>query len=293
MHLAHRHLVRAPIVLGTLAIDFLRTRPALGCAKYNHRPAGALRDTMLTRIRFYSLNFADDSIERVGHQFVHLFRLMPLDEIRRVAVAAEEMLSVFMTDPGENAGIGDLVAVEVKDRQNRPVRRRVEEFVGMPARRQRSRFRFAVADDAGNDQIRVVERCSVSMRDGIAEFAALVYRTGRLRRYMARDAAGERELGEQALHPLFVARAVRINLAVGSLGIGIRDQAGPAMPRAGNVDHVEVVLLDHPVQVNVDEIETGCGSPMTQEPRLDVILCEWLLEQRVVVEIDLADRTVV
>src|SRR6516164_4128165 len=32
---------------------------------------------------------------------------------------------------------------------------------------------------------------------------------------------------------------------------------------------------------------------MTQEPRLDVILCEWLLEQRVVVEIDLADREVV
>src|SRR5499427_9024801 len=65
------------------------------------------------------------------------------------------------------------------------------------------------------------------------------------------------------------------------------------MPRAGNVDHVEVVLLDHPVQVNVDEIETWCGSPMAQEPRLDVILCEGLLEQRVVVEMDLADRQVV
>jgi hypothetical protein len=131
------------------------------------------------------------------------------------------------------------------------------------------------------------------VRDGIAEFAAFVYRTRRLRRHVARDAAGERELGEQALHALFVAGDVRINFTVSSLEVGIRDQAGPAMPRAGNVDHVEVVLLDHPVQVNVDEIETGCGSPMTQKPRLDVILCEWLLEQRVVVEIDLANREVV
>src|SRR5215471_16787404 len=200
------------------------------------------------------------------------------------------MIQLFMADPGENAGIGDLVAVEVKDGQNRPVPRRIEEFVGMPARRQRSSFRFAVADDAGNDQIGVVEGCSVGVRDRIAELTAFVYRTWRLRRYVAGDATGERKLGEQALHALFVARDVRINLTVGSLEIGVRDQAGPAMPRAGNVDHVEVVLLDHPVQVNVDEIETGCGSPMTQEPRLDVILCEWLLEQRVVVEIDLADR---
>src|SRR5215475_105289 len=203
------------------------------------------------------------------------------------------MIQLFMTDPGENGGIGDLVAVEVEDGQNRPVPRRIEEFVGMPARRQRSSFRFTVADDAGNDQIGVVECRPIGVRDGIAEFAALVYRTGRLRRHVARDAAGERELGEQAFQPLLVARDVRINLTVGSLEIGVRNQAGPAMPRAGNVDHVEVVLLDHPVQVNVDEIETGCGSPMTQEPRLDEILCEWLLEQRVVVEIDLADRQVV
>src|SRR5215510_4444618 len=157
------------------------------------------------------------------------------------------MIQLFMTDPGENGGIGDLVAVEVKDGQNRPIPRRVEEFVGMPARRQRSSFRLAVADDAGDDEIRVVERRSVGVRDGIAELAALVYRTGRLRRHVARDATGERELGEQALQPLLVARDVRINLTVGSLEVGIRDQAGPAMPRAGNVYHVEVVLLDQPV----------------------------------------------
>jgi hypothetical protein len=81
-------------------------------------------------------------------------------------------------------------------------------------------------------------------------------------------------LGEEALHALFIGRNVRINLTVGPLEVGVRDQAGPAMPGAGDVDHVEVVLLDHSVQVNVDEVETWCGSPMTQEPRLDVILCE-------------------
>src|SRR5215472_13541863 len=99
---------------------------------------------------------------------------MSLDEIRRVAVAAEQMIQLFMADPGENGGIGDLVAVEVKDGQNRPVPRRVEEFVGVPARCQRSSFRFAVADDAGNNKIRVVEGGPVGMREGVAKFAAFV-----------------------------------------------------------------------------------------------------------------------
>ena len=65
------------------------------------------------------------------------------------------------------------------------------------------------------------------------------------------------------------------------------------MTGAGDVDHVEVMLPDQPVQVNVDEIQAWRRSPVAEKPRLDVILCERLLEQRVVVEIDLADRQVV
>src|SRR5215472_15373566 len=65
------------------------------------------------------------------------------------------------------------------------------------------------------------------------------------------------------------------------------------MPWAGDVDHVQVVLFDEPVQVDVDEVEARRGSPVAEEPRLDVVFRERLLQQRVVVEIDLADRKVV
>src|SRR4029450_8412321 len=99
---------------------------------------------------------------------------MPLHEIRRVTIAAEQVIQLLMADTGENAGIGDLVAIEMKDRQNRSVRRCVEEFVGMPARRQRSSFRFAVTNNACDNQIGIVERSSVGMRERIAELAAFV-----------------------------------------------------------------------------------------------------------------------
>ena len=174
VHLSHRHLMRAPVALGAPAVDLFRTGPALWCAKHDHRPERAFGETILARVGFDALDFTHDRVERRGHELVHLFRIITLDEIRRVPIAAEKMIQFFVADPGQDARIGDLVAVEVEDRQNHSIRRRVQEFIGVPARRQRTGLCLAVAYNTGNDQIGVVEGCSVGVRDGIAEFATLV-----------------------------------------------------------------------------------------------------------------------
>src|SRR5262245_27354930 len=101
-----------------------------------------------------------------------------------------------MAYAGENAGIGNLVAIEVENRENHPVGNGIEKFVRMPACRQWAGLRFAIADDTSYNKIRIVEGCSVGMRERVAKFAALVDRAGRLRRHVARDAARERELSE-------------------------------------------------------------------------------------------------
>src|SRR6516225_12070200 len=110
---------------------------------------------------------------------------------------------------------------------------------------------------------------------------------------MTWDAARERELCEQSLHALLIWRNVRVNLAVGSFEVGVRDQTRTAMSRAGDVDHIEIVLLDHPVQVSVNKVQARRRPPMTEKPRLDVFFRERLLEQWVVIEIDLTDRKIV
>ena len=293
VHLAHRHLVRAPVALGALAVDLLRAGPALGRAQHDHRPARPLRHAVTGRLGLDRRDLGEDGVERRGHQLVHRLRIVALDEIRRVAVAAEELLELLVADAGEHGGIGDLVAVQVQDRQHRPVGQRVQELVRVPARRQRPGLRLAVADDAGDDQVGIVEGGAVGVRQRIAELAALVDRPGRLRRHVARDAAGKGELGEEPLHARLVLRDVRIDLAVGAFEIGVGDQRRPAVAGTGDVDHVEVVLPDHPVQVHVDEVQARRRAPVAEQPRLDVLAGERLLQQRVVVEIDLADRQVV
>jgi hypothetical protein len=62
---------------------------------------------------------------------------------------------------------------------------------------------------------------------------------------------------------------------------------------AGDIDHIQVVLLDDPVQVHVDKIQARRGAPVSQQARLDVFQLQGLFQQRIVVEINLAHRQIV
>src|ERR1019366_4634621 len=97
----------------------------------------------------------------------------------------------------------DLVAVQMQDRQHRAVAGRIEELVRMPARGQRPGLGLAVADHAGDQPGRIVERRAISMHEAVAELSALVDRARRLRGYVAGDAAGERKLAKQPADALF------------------------------------------------------------------------------------------
>ncbi len=292
-HGAHRHLVRAPVALLPLAVDLLGTGPALRRAHHDHRPDRALGKSIAPRLGLDVADLADHGFERGRHQLVHQRRLVPFDEMGLISVAAKQRFELLMADARQHRRVGDLVAVEMQDRQHGAVADRIEELVRMPARRQRPRLRFAVAHDRGDDEIGIVEGRAIGVRERIAELAALVDRAGRLGRDMAWNPAGKRELGEEPLHALLVLRHARIDFAVGSFEIGVGDQPRPAMAGAGDVDHVEIVLLDQPIEVGVDEVEARRRAPVPQESRLDVLLLERLAQQRIVEQIDLADRQII
>ena len=49
---------------------------------------------------------------------MHAGRVVPLNEVGDIAVTAKQLLQLFAADAGQNCRIGNLVAVEVQDRQN-------------------------------------------------------------------------------------------------------------------------------------------------------------------------------
>src|SRR3954470_1343115 len=143
----------------------------------------------------------------------------------------------------------------MQDRQYRAVARWIQELVGVPGGRERPGLCLAVPDDTGDDQVWVVERGSVCVRDRITEFASLMNRPRSLWSNVARDAAGERKLGEEPLHAPAIAGDVGIDLRIGTFQPCRRYQRWAAVTGTDDVDHVQVTLGNRAVEVGVEEIE--------------------------------------
>ncbi len=293
LHLGQRHLVRSPGPLGGQPVDELRPGPPLGALEDDHRPCGPGGVAGLARVLLDGGDLGDHRVERLRHQLVHLRRVVARDPVHLVPVALEQRGELLLGDARQHRGVGDLVPVEVKDRQHRPVGHGVQKLVGMPPGGERAGLRLTVADDAGDEQVGVVESGAIGVGERVTEFAALVDGTGGLRRHVGRDAARERELAEERAHPVLVLGDVRVDLAVGALEIGVGHRGGAAVPGPDHVDGVEVPVADHAVHVRVDEVEPRGRPPVAEQTGFDVLRTQPLPEQRVVEQVDLTDREIV
>ena len=51
------------------------------------------------------------------------------------------------------------------------------------------------------------------------------------------------------------------------------------MPRAGNIDYIEVVLFYDPVEMYVDKVQTGRSAPMSQKPGFYMFKRQWYFKE--------------
>jgi hypothetical protein len=136
VRVGQRNLVRPECPFNLLTIDDLGAGPALRRGQDDHRPAWPGGVAAAARQLLNFENTPGDQIERVGHQRVHHGGVVAFDEERLPATAGEELFQFVAGNAGQDGRIGDLVAVQVQDRQHRAVGDWIEELVGMPGRRQ-------------------------------------------------------------------------------------------------------------------------------------------------------------
>jgi hypothetical protein len=293
LEVGDRHLVGAEGALDLDPVDLLGPGPALGRAEHDHRPARARLQLSAAGRGLDPRDLLQRLVQGPRHQPVHGCWIAAADEQRPVAVALEERPQLGLGDARQHSGIGDLVAVQVQDRQHRAIPRRVKELVGVPAGGQWASLGLTVADHAEDQQAGVVKGRPVSVGERITELAPLVDRARRLGSDMARYAARERELAEELAQPVLVLPDVRIDLAVSALEVGVGHRPGPTVPRAEDVDGIQVARPDLAVGVGVDEVQPGRGPPVPEQPGLDVREPQGLPKQRVVEQVDLAHGQVV
>ena len=287
------NLVRAPVVFDLQAINICRTCPALRAAENDHWPAGAVHVAVLSCVLLIGEDLLDALIKSVRHETVHLGGGAALDKVRLPAAAAEEVLKLFMRNAREEGGVCNLVAVEVEYRQHGAVSLGVDEFVELPGSCERAGLCFAVADDAGCDEVWVIGHGAEGVGEGVAQLAALVDGTRGLGRNMGGDAAGERELLEELLHAFLVAGDVGVNLLIAAVQPILSDHGVSAVAGAGDIYHIKVIFFDNSVEVSVDKVLTGHGAPVADDLFLDALFGERFLQQRIVKQIKLAGGEII
>jgi VIT family len=114
-----------------------------------------------------------------------------------------------------------------------------------------------------------------------------------LRRKVTGNSSGKRKLYEELPKPGLILADVGIDLAVGALEVGVANHGRPAVPRSGDVNHVQVIFLDDAIQVDVDEILPGGRAPVSQQHVLHIRERQRSLQQRIVIKINLPDRKIV
>ena len=82
-------------------------------------------------------------------------------------------------------------------------------------------------------------------------------------------------------------------LAVSAFEVRVAHDGRAAVSGPGDVNHVEIVFLDDPVQMHVDEVLPRRRAPVPQQHVLYIRERQRPLQQRIVVKINLADRKVI
>ena len=60
-----------------------------------------------------------------------------------------------------------------------------------------------------------------------------------------------------------------------------------------NINHVQVMLLDQTIQVDINKIQPRRRPPVTEQSAFDVIELQWLAQQRIVGQVNLNNREII
>ena len=272
LHPGKWHLVGAPRVADLLAIHVHRPGPALGATQDDHGPARTARHAVLSGICLDGLDLVQSLVKRSGETMVHARQVVAGHLDHLVPVALEQAADLGGIFSGKHGRAGDLVAVEVKDRQDRTVPGGIKEGDALPRSLQRPGFGFAVAHDCQREQIWVVHGRPESMDEHVAEFATLVDRTRSSDADVAGNTTGRREATEESAHSRGVLRSVGVGVGPGALEPRRRGERWTAVPRTGEEHRGLTAFADRTGHVRVDKSQTRRGSPVPEQARLDVVV---------------------
>ena len=157
----------------------------------------------------------------------------------------------------------------------------------MPSRGRGTRFRLAITYNAGHQQVWIIQRCSEGSGQGITQLATFMNRSGNAGIKVTREAARPRETADEEFQAGGIQGELGIEALKAAFHIEIGQISGCAMTGPGNQKDSKVFVQNKTIELGVNEIYPGTGSPMAQQPAFDMGWLQRFFEQHIFLKIDL------
>lgn len=184
----------------------------------------------------------------------------------------------------------------MEDRKDSSALLGVEVLVGVPSSSGRTSLGLSVTNDSNSDLVRAVHDRSERNGESVSELSTLVDSTGGLGVDVRGEASRERERLDELLETASGRRVVGVEVLPSALEEeggedGRRTVAWTSDEEPLRLLAITLKLGEEGGRMGVDKVETGAGSPVSEETTLDVVLRQVTLKEGVGAEEDLRAGT--
>src|ERR1035441_2559564 len=162
-------------------------------------------------------------------------RVIALNKVGLVPSTHVKGLQVCVTGASLGGWPRDFVSIEMKDRQDGTVTDRIDEVDRLPASFQWTGLGLAISDNAGHNQVWIVEGRAECVNQRVAKLSAFVHGIRQVRTAVAGHAARCGELAKHEPQAVFIVRDLRVDLGVCTLKIGAGIQRGTPVSRTRKI----------------------------------------------------------
>src|SRR5438874_5505424 len=156
LRIGNRNLVGTVRTLDWFSIHFFDACHAFGGAHKDNGPAWFVNGLAGASSLLYTADLMIRPIYGSVKRCIQFIHIMALYENWLVAVTGKQGQQFVLAHGAIDGGIGDFIAIQVYDGQYRAGFGRVKKFVAMPGGSGSAGLRFYIADDRGNDRVRVI-----------------------------------------------------------------------------------------------------------------------------------------
>src|SRR5579884_3390598 len=170
-----RHLVGSEGSFYRQPILLFWTRPTFWRPQYDGGPTRSIIARASVSCSFLNSAYRSvTSIECCGKCLMDVMRFRTLHEMHVVPVSLDDAAEVFIACTAGHCGAANFIAIQVQNRQDRAITRRVQKRRAFPRARKRTCLCFAVANDSSHEQVWIIEGRAECMGKHVTELTAFM-----------------------------------------------------------------------------------------------------------------------